>query len=283
MAGISSKAFGGVENRYKYNGIELDTSLGLDEYEAQLRDLDPQTGRWWQVDSETEDQEMWSPYTSNYDNPILYKDPRGNEGEACCGGILDALADAGNKIMLSASGVVFGAANTLSMGMISSDPFNIRPNLSGEEKMYFDNARTVGKIAPLFAPGGGHPSEVPEGAPTSNVKSEPGSSSPEAPISNTKQRTSNKQPGSYTNTHVSEKTYSGKGPEARAKTSANRVAKDNNDPHKSTDWTPSKNTREAFKDEDKRIEKNGGAGSSKNYNKINSPGKKYNEQDNKKE
>ena len=84
MQGISSKSALGLENKYKYNGIELDTSLGLDEYEAQLRDLDPQLGRWWQVDPETEDQEMWSPYTSNNDNPILYEDPRGNEGEACC-------------------------------------------------------------------------------------------------------------------------------------------------------------------------------------------------------
>jgi len=84
MAGISSKAALGLENKYKYNGIELDTSLGLNEYEAALRNLDPQTGRWWQVDPETENQEMWSPYASNNDNPILYKDPRGNEGEACC-------------------------------------------------------------------------------------------------------------------------------------------------------------------------------------------------------
>ncbi|MGH2562971.1 MAG: RHS repeat-associated core domain-containing protein, partial [Ginsengibacter sp.] len=159
MTGISSKAAGGIENKHKYNGIELDTSLGLNEYEAELRDLDPQTGRWWQIDPETENQEMWSPYTSNYDNPILYQDPRGNEGEACCGGFID-------KIMLSASGAVFGAANTLSFGLISSDPFNITPNLTNEEKMYFNNARTVGKIAPLLSPGS-HPSEVPEVAPSS--------------------------------------------------------------------------------------------------------------------
>jgi|ERR1017187_109038 RHS repeat-associated protein len=93
MAGISDKAIGKIENKYKYNGIELDTALGINEYEAQLRDLDPQIGRWWQVDPETEDQEIWSPYTSNNDNPILYKDPRGNEGEACCGGLLGKVYD----------------------------------------------------------------------------------------------------------------------------------------------------------------------------------------------
>src|ERR1039457_1531089 len=89
MAGISDKAIGKIENKYKYNGIELQhqefsDGTGLEEYTAFFRDLDPQTGRWWQIDPETEDLEMWSPYASNYDNPILYQDPRGNEGDACC-------------------------------------------------------------------------------------------------------------------------------------------------------------------------------------------------------
>ncbi|MDE3184756.1 MAG: hypothetical protein KGM16_15165, partial [Bacteroidota bacterium] len=89
MSGISSEAARGIENKYKYNGIEQDTSLGLNEYNAQLRDLDPQTGRWSQIDPETDDQEMWSPYTSNNDNPIRYDDPKGNEGNDCCKGLWD--------------------------------------------------------------------------------------------------------------------------------------------------------------------------------------------------
>jgi len=121
MAGISSKAFGGIENRYKYNGIELDTSLGLDEYEAQLRDLDPQTGRWWQVDPETEAQEMWSPYTSNFDNPILYKDPLGDEGEECCEGLWNVLDKINHAVQhATAEGVVFvmSAANAVSTNQV---------------------------------------------------------------------------------------------------------------------------------------------------------------------
>ena len=91
MAGISSKALkpNYTENDKKYNGIELNTALGLDIYEADLRYLDPQISRWWQVDPLTEKMEMWSPYASNYDNPIRYSDPRGDEGGECCRGGLD--------------------------------------------------------------------------------------------------------------------------------------------------------------------------------------------------
>jgi RHS repeat-associated protein len=94
MAGISSKAsmFGEPENKYKYNGIEKENDLGLEIYDAQLRELDGQIGRWWEIDPETENMEMWSPYASNYDNPITYMDPLGNEPE-CCKGLLNAVGD----------------------------------------------------------------------------------------------------------------------------------------------------------------------------------------------
>src|SRR5687768_12691517 len=97
MAGISSKAlnFGEPDNKIMYNGIELQNNefsdgSGLEVYGAQLRVLDGQIGRWWQIDPKIEDMEMWSPYASNYDNPILYSDPLGAEPE-CCGGIWDAV------------------------------------------------------------------------------------------------------------------------------------------------------------------------------------------------
>ncbi|MGN6293493.1 MAG: RHS repeat-associated core domain-containing protein [Chitinophagaceae bacterium] len=99
MAGISSKAleFGNPENKYKYNGIEKESDLGLEVYDAQLRELDGQTGRWWQIDPKTENMEMWSPYASNYDNPIRYKDPLGDEGQACCGGLWDEIKQAAKE------------------------------------------------------------------------------------------------------------------------------------------------------------------------------------------
>jgi len=152
MAGISSKAleFGNPENKYKYNGIEKESDLGIEVYDAQLRELDGQTGRWWQIDPVTEGYEDISPYASMYNNPIRYSDPLGNEGEDCCGWLLDA----GEKLLISGAGLLNGAANTLSFGLISSDPFNFRDKLSDENRMWYDNAVTVGKVGIAVVPGG---------------------------------------------------------------------------------------------------------------------------------
>ena len=86
MAGISSKAasFGGAENKKKYNGIEKEDDLEINVYDAQFRELDAQTGRWWQIDPVTDGYENLSPYASMYNNPLTYSDPLGDEGDACC-------------------------------------------------------------------------------------------------------------------------------------------------------------------------------------------------------
>lgn len=86
MAGISSKAlsFGEPENKKKYNGIEKIGDFGLEDFDAQFRELDPQIGRWWEVDPKTENQESMSPYASMSANPISQSDPLGDEDEDCC-------------------------------------------------------------------------------------------------------------------------------------------------------------------------------------------------------
>jgi hypothetical protein len=81
--------------------------------------------------------------------------------------------------------------------------------------------------------------------------------------------------GSYTNTHKSGKTYSGKGDEGRAADSGRRIANQYKDPLESTDWTDAPTDRQSFIDEHARIEANGGVDSSQNYNIRNSPGAKY--------
>ncbi|MBT9484331.1 RHS repeat-associated core domain-containing protein, partial [Sediminibacterium sp.] len=82
MGGISSKALNNTpENKFKYNNIELNEDLGLNTYDAFFRNLDPQIGRWWQIDPKVENMEAWSPFVSNFNSPFRFSDPLGDEGD----------------------------------------------------------------------------------------------------------------------------------------------------------------------------------------------------------
>ena len=78
MAGISSKAlaFGSPENKAKFNGIEQNLDFDLGIYDAFYRNLDPQVGRFWQMDPKPN--EVVSPYAAMLNNPIKYSDPLGD-------------------------------------------------------------------------------------------------------------------------------------------------------------------------------------------------------------
>lgn len=86
--------------------------------------------------------------------------------------------------------------------------------------------------------------------------------------------------GSYTNTHESGIKYFGKGDEQRAKVSGEIKAKEHNDPLAKTETESAPNDRESFKQEAKNLATDGGPESPTNYNKIESPGKKYLKEDN---
>src|SRR5690606_20914009 len=137
----------------KYNGIEFNEDLDLGIYDAYYRNLDPQTGRWWQIDPETENMEAWSPYASNYDNPISYSDPLGDEPDGDGPGPLSGIVDILDNTLLTLSGLVNGALNTVSGGLISTDPFSMRGNLSAEKQTLYDHSVQIGQIGILLAPG----------------------------------------------------------------------------------------------------------------------------------
>jgi RHS repeat-associated protein len=69
----------GTEHPYKYNGKELNESLGLNWYDYGARRYDPAIARWASVDPLANKYVNISPYAYVANNPIMYIDPDGRE------------------------------------------------------------------------------------------------------------------------------------------------------------------------------------------------------------
>ncbi|MFT3701663.1 MAG: RHS repeat-associated core domain-containing protein [Agriterribacter sp.] len=83
MAAISSKAFGKLENRYRYNGKEqvsrdFNNGLELDWYDYGARMYDATIGRFTKLDRYAEKYYSLTPYQYAANNPILFMDSNGD-------------------------------------------------------------------------------------------------------------------------------------------------------------------------------------------------------------
>ena len=126
------------DNRYKYNGKELDRMHGLDLYDYGARHLDAAIGRWGVMDPLAEKHPEISPYVYCASNPLKYIDPDGK----------DWLLSQGNKVYWY--GGKIGDKNNLMYTFKATSGYK-GPDVNGRQwnlqKAKYQNVRNGGPTA----------------------------------------------------------------------------------------------------------------------------------------
>ncbi|HLO81377.1 MAG TPA: RHS repeat-associated core domain-containing protein [Chitinophagaceae bacterium] len=136
MAGISSKALNGVaENKKKFNDrTELNTDFDLNWYETNFRSLDPQLGRFWQIDPLALSSSNLTPYNYASNNPILRNDPYGLKDSTVNG---EPVNTAPSLATVSVTGYTSQAKHNIYWNLVNNNiPFSRVKNDNLREWLY---------------------------------------------------------------------------------------------------------------------------------------------------
>jgi len=100
-----------IENKYKYNGKELQDDFGLGWYDYGARFYDAQLGRFHTIDPRAEVYFSWSPYNYVGGNPIRRIDENGEFWNYAFGAVIGGVVEAGAQIAINmATGDNFSSA-----------------------------------------------------------------------------------------------------------------------------------------------------------------------------
>lgn len=155
MSGISANVIKGtnyLKNKKEYNGIEHTTDFNLNQYEAFYRTLDPQIGRWWQIDPKPKDYE--SPYVSMDNNPNRYSDLLGdtivnNDGSKVSYKLIDGSIkwsdNASADIMRIGNSMAQSEAGLIVLDAMSNAKHPIKMTINKTDDMYFDGTKPTTK------------------------------------------------------------------------------------------------------------------------------------------